>query len=147
MQITSRQSLGIALCVAALLPLSHGARQLAEQNLFVQESVLRQAWVVDHVNKVRRPGEKNTNEVHSVVEFIDDNGTRRSEKTNVASYPPQHAIGDEIQIRYHRTQTGDVRDATFAGLRFESAFYLIPGLITLTGGLLLFFKRKNNTRT
>lgn len=135
MALTSTKSLGIGLIMASLLPLSHGANQLSAQKMFAQESSQRRATVVELVEAEPVDGQKHSPNIFSVVEFTDDDGTRRTERTNIGSYPAAHEIGEEIDIRFHLSNEEDVRVASFIGLWFESAFYLIPGFATLLGGI------------
>lgn len=134
MALTSTKYLGIALIVASLLPLSHGSKLLSSQYIFIEESTSRQAVVVGMAGDDLALGEKKTNHSYSVVEFTDDEGTSRTARTNVGSYPPQHSIGAGVGIRFHRSKKNDVRIDSFTGLWLESAFYLIPGIATLLGG-------------
>lgn len=147
MNLNSKRYFGAALIIAALLPLTHGAELAGTQNTYMQQSSARQATVIDHAI-ARAPRTSDTRpEVFLVVEFVDDNGTRRQSKTNVASYPPSNAIGEQVVIRVHHTQPNDVRLASFSGLWLESAFYLIPGLLTFALGMLLFLKKNRPTQT
>jgi len=128
--------------LAALLPLSHGSRLFAAQNAFINQSTQLSGIVVDHVPKPATASKRSGNEVYAVVQFTEVSGAQRQAKANVASYPPTHNIGDTIEVRIHNSVPDDVRIASFTGLWFESAFYLIPGLLTLMAGAFLFFKRK-----
>lgn len=129
----------MGLVAASLLPLSHGARLYSAQNTFVQESVSSQAVVVDLQPAAPEPGKARSSEVYSVVEFTDDSGTRRQARTNVGSYPALHDIGEQINVRFHLQNKDDVRVESFTGMWFESAFYLIPGLLCLVGGFLMIY--------
>ncbi|MFK7856901.1 MAG: hypothetical protein AB8B79_22490 [Granulosicoccus sp.] len=137
MALTSSKSLGFGLIIASLLPLSHGAQQFSAQNKFMQESTARLATVVGLDAADPAPGKKASVELYSVVEFTDDEGARRTARTNISSYPAPHTIGEEINIRFHHTKKDDVRVASFTGLWFQTAFFVIPGLITLLGGVAL----------
>lgn len=140
----STRYLGAGLMLASLLPLSHGSRLFSAQSAYVQQSSERTARVVDHiVNAASRPASGNK-EVFSIVEFSDDDGNGRTARTNVASYPPPSAVGDEILIRTHHTRTDDVRVASFAGLWLESTFYLVPGALTLIAGAWLVMKKQRS---
>jgi len=125
----------MGLIVASLLPLSHGSELFSAQRAFLEESVARRATVVGLVSA--EPGAPNANsvDVYSVVEFTDDEGSRRAERTNVGSYPAAHFPGEEIDIRFHRSKKNDVRIDSFTGMWFESAFYLIPGVVTFLAGV------------
>ena len=146
MALTSSKSLGIGLILASLLPLSHGATLFAAQNQFIAESTAARATVVGLESAPPEPGEKSSVNVYSVVEFVDDEGIRRSQRANVSSYPPVHSVGEEIVIRFHRFNSEDVRLASFTGMWFESAFFLIPGLATLLGGIALLLKGRQRTQ-
>jgi len=108
----------------------------------MQESTLRTAKVIDHVSLVSQDNKTESRAVYSVVEFLDDNGMQRSAKTNVARYPAPSKIGEQIVIRTHNTQLDDVRVDSFAGLWFESAFYLVPGFLTLVPGFLVIWRQR-----
>jgi len=145
--LNTKRYLGAAgLILASMLPLSHGSRLFNAQSAYLQQSSERTARVVDHiVNTDRRPA-ANNHEVFSVVQFTDDDGNSRTARTNIASYPPPSAVGDEILIRTHHTRTDDVRVASFAGLWLESAFYLVPGALSLIAGVWLMMKKPRSTR-
>ena len=146
MALTSTRSLGIALIVVSLLPLSNGSKLFSAQKTFFEESTASRATVVALVGAKPRENKKNSTNVYSVVEFTDNEGTRRTEQTNVGSYPAAHSIGEEIDILFHPDKREDVRIASFTGLWFESAFYLIPGLAALLGGITMVLSgRKRQT--
>ena len=142
MNKNSSRYIGAALALVSLLPLSNGSRILTAQNTFVQSSSVHNATVVDH--QVKDANGSNS-EVFSIVEFVDDNGTRRTATANVASYPPPNAIGDEISIRAHRIRADDVRVVSFAGMWLESSFYLMPGFLTLAMGIFLIVRKRKPT--
>ncbi|MFK7892812.1 MAG: DUF3592 domain-containing protein [Granulosicoccus sp.] len=137
-----KRYLGIGLVVLALLPLSHGSALLSQQQSFNRESLSARATVVDHRRDPVQKTVSPTNAVYAIVEFTDDQGNRRRSQSNVSSYPPQHDIGDDINVRYHTNRTDDVREVSFTGMWLESTFYLLPGLLTMAGGLLLIFRQK-----
>lgn len=145
MKSNSKSYIGTGLILASILPLSHGSRLLSAQNTFMQESTQHNASVVDQVPM----DSDNTGTVNrallSVVEFVDDTGARRTAKTNVASYPAPNAIGDEINVRIHNARLDDVRVVSFSGLWFESAFYLVPGFLSLAIGLLILWNNRKPT--
>lgn len=144
MNLYSRRYLGAGLALAALLPLSNGSRILSSQNAFVQASSIHKATVVNHERREVAQATTSNNEVFSVVEFVDDEGIRRTAKTNISSYPAANAIGDEITVRVHRTQPKDVRVVSFAGMWLESSFYLVPGFLTLAIGILLIVRKRKS---
>lgn len=111
----------------------------------MQESTQRRAVVVDHAPETTLGRSSANRAVFSVVEFVDDEGTRRTAQTNVSSYPAPNAIGEEIEVRIHHTRLDDVRVVSFTGLWFESAFYLIPGFLTLLIGFALVLKKSRKT--
>jgi len=141
-QVRSRDYIGAALILLALLPITNGSKLLVALNAFMQESTLRTAKVIDHVSLVSQDNKTESRAVYSVVEFLDDNGMQRSAKTNVARYPAPSKIGEQIVIRTHNTQLDDVRVDSFAGLWFESAFYLVPGFLTLVPGFLVIWRQR-----
>ena len=138
MVIPSRRSLGLGLILIALLPLSNSAKFYSSQQLFMSESVARQATVVEQQSVSRT----NSQEVQSVVQYMDDNGTRHLALTNVSSYPAPYAIGEQLSILVHQNEPQNIRVFSFAGLWFEVAFYLIPGLLAFSGGLVMLLRRR-----
>lgn len=146
MNLNSSHYIGGALVAAALLPLSHGAQLYGAQNMYMQNSAQRNATVVNHVYRTQPIASKPYPEVYLVVEYVNDDGMRSIAKTNVSSYPASHTMGEPLTVRVHHTDPGDVRLDSFAGLWLESAFYLLPGLLTLALGLVLIF-RKPKART
>lgn len=144
MNLYSRRYLGVGLALAALLPLSNGSRILSSQNAFVQASSIHNATVVNHERREVTQATTSNNEVFSVVDFVDDEGIRRTAKTNISSYPAPNAIGDKITVRVHRTQPKDVRVVSFAGMWLESSFYLAPGFLTLAIGILLIVRKRKS---
>ncbi|MFK7993880.1 MAG: DUF3592 domain-containing protein [Granulosicoccus sp.] len=142
MNLNSKRYIGAGLILAALLPLSHGSRLLSAQNTFMQESIQRTANVIDHAPEAGDRTGQIKRAVSSIVEFTDDTGERRTANTNVASYPPPTDIGDQIEVRIHHTRLDDVRVVSFTGLWFESAFYLVPGLLTLLVGIYLAWSQR-----
>ncbi|MFK7859826.1 MAG: hypothetical protein AB8B64_13445 [Granulosicoccus sp.] len=143
--MNSKRYIGAGLILAAMLPLSNGSRLLSAQNTFMQESTQRTAFVVDHVPEVSMGKSKPNRAVFSVVEFIDDDGIRRTASTNVSSYPAPNVLGEEIEVRIHHTRKDDVRVVSFTGLWFESAFYLVPGFLTLIIGVMLAWRKRTST--
>ncbi len=73
---------------------------------------------------------------------MDDDGNPHLALANVSSYPAPYAIGEQLNILVHQDEPENIRVASFAGLWFEVAFYLIPGLLALSGGLLMLLRRK-----
>ncbi len=142
MQLTSTATLGLCLIVASLLPLSHGAQLYTAQQAYRDESSARQATVVDLQPDPAATGTDAGKQLYAVVEFTDDNGTRRRARTNVGSYPPPHQIGEIVNIRVHVQKQDDIRINSFTGMWFESVFFLVPGLLSLIAGLfMVFYKR------
>lgn len=138
MNFPGTRSLGLGLTLIALLPLSNSAKLYSSQQLFVDESVARQATVVEQ-QPVQR---KNSREIRSVVQYTDDDGNPHLALTNVSSYPPPYAIGEQLDILVHRDDADNIRVSSFAGLWFEVAFYLVPGLLVFSGGLRMLLRRK-----
>lgn len=139
MKIPGTRSLGVGLILIALLPLSNSAKLYSSQQLFVDESVARQATVVEQ-QPVQR---KNSQEIQSIVQYTDDDGNQHLALTNVSSYPPPYAIGEQLDILVHRDEPENIRVSSFAGLWFEVAFYFVPGLLALSGGMLMLLRRKH----
>ncbi len=138
MMIPSTRTLGLGLILIALLPISNSAKMYSGQQLFMSESVARQATVVEQQNVSR----KNSQEAQSVVQYMDDDGKRHLALTNVSSYPAPYAIGEQLSILVHQDEPQNIRVSSFAGLYFEVAFYLIPGLLAFSGGLVMLLRRK-----
>lgn len=141
MNLNSKRYIGAALIFLSLLPLSHGSQLLGAQLTYIQESSVREAIVVDHASKAGPRAQGSNVELIPVVEFVDDDGTRRTAKTNVASYPAPNAIGEQVSVRVHHTRPDDIRLVSFAGLWLESAFYLVPGLLTLALGIFVMLRK------
>ncbi len=138
MIIPSTRLLGLGLILIALLPLSNSAKLYSSQQLFMSESVARQATVVEQ----RTVSRKNSQEVQSVVQYRDDGGNQHLALTNVSSYPAPYAIGEQLSILVHQDEPENIRVSSFTGLWFEVVFYLIPGLLAFSGGLVMLLRHK-----
>ena len=144
MKTPSSRFLGFALIAVSLLPISNGAGLYTAQKAFIAESVARQAIVIGQQPAVTTPGNPRNNEVQSIVEFTDNNGRLTTAPTNVSSYPAPFEIGEAITVRVHTTNTEDVRVDSFTGMWFESAFFLVPGLFFMLGGVYMVRRNKRN---
>lgn len=144
MKTPSSRFLGFALIAVSLLPISNGAGLYTAQKAFIAESVARQAIVIGQQPAVTTPGNPRNNEVQSIVEFTDNEGRIATAPTNVSSYPAPFEIGEAIMVRVHTTNTEDVRVDSFTGMWFESAFFLVPGLLFMLGGVYMVRRNKHN---
>ncbi len=139
MIIPSTRSLGLGLILIALLPLSNSAKLYSSQQLFVSKSVTRPAIVVEQQSVSRQ----NSQEVQSVVQYTDGGGNQQLALTNVSSYPAPYAIGEQLRILVHQDDPQNIRVSSFTGLWFEVAFYLVPGLLAFSGGLIMLLRQKH----
>lgn len=133
MNLPSTRSLGLSLIFISLLPLSNSVQHYSSRQTFVDNSFSRLATVIEQQATRRSTGQ----EVRSLVEYLDDNGSAHHALSNVSSYPAPHAIGEQINILVNRNDPQDIRVDSFTGTWLEIAFYLIPGLLAFTGGLFM----------
>ncbi|ASJ71530.1 DUF3592 domain-containing protein [Granulosicoccus antarcticus] len=125
--------LGMGLIFISLLPLSNSAQHYSSRLAFVEDSVARLATVVQQQPVARLDSQ----EVQSLVEYTDENGTSHQALTNISSYPAPFAIGEQVDILVDKNDPVNIRVDSFAGTWLEVTFYLIPGLLALTGGLVM----------
>lgn len=132
--------------VLGLLPLSNGAQKYSLSNEFMNSSMGVEATVVDHLQVDVQKRSKKSPLYYDVVQFEDANGIVKKSVTNVGSYPIAHDVGDTVAVRFSLDNVDDVRIDSITGIWLESLFFLVPGVLLVFGGGLLFSTGQRRNR-
>lgn len=143
MNLPGTRTLGLGLIILSLLPLSRSASLFSEQKQFMAESTTRQAVVIEHRPVSGSSSKTGSGELLPIVEYWDSDGKRQTATGNVSSYPAPHAIGEEIEVLIQPDDPTRVRVLSFTGMWFETAYFLIPGLLAFAAGLLMTWRARS----